>query len=125
VHAPVLLGCTNDGMGASDLLGNICGASMPNPRAAIPPRQMASTSFSPNANAITIQTAYRRYYLSDPELCHQIAPTLIYKGDKAPWISGWITKEALLHTAAFDPGCLVQLFVLQVEQGCDPSRPVG
>jgi hypothetical protein len=62
-------------MAAFDPLGAICGASMPNPRTPIAPRQMAFTSFSPNAAAITIQTAYHRYYLSDPELCHRIAPS--------------------------------------------------
>ena len=64
-------------MDASDLLGANCGASMPDPRAAPTgssmltqaPRHMASASFSPDAAAITIQTAYRRYYLSNPELC--------------------------------------------------------
>ena len=97
-------------MDASDLLGANCGASMPDPRAAPTgssmltqaPRHMASASFSPDAAAITIQTAYRRYYLSNPELCPRIAPTpkIVYEGDKAPWIPAWKTKEALLHTAA-------------------------
>jgi hypothetical protein len=76
-------------MAASDLLG------------ATACRPTASAYCSPQAAAITIQTAYHKYYLSDRELCHQIASMLIFKQDKATWIPGWIIKDAWLNTAAF------------------------
>ena len=64
-------------------------------------RPTASAFCRPQAAAITIQTAYRKYYLSDPELCHRIASMLIFKQDKAAWIPGRITNDAWLNTATF------------------------